>query len=112
MKNNQLPSIETIVKERVDAGIAGPAEVLVYFKGDLDDADYSDETKRSLLAELEKSKHETVVPITITTILDPGISVAMPEEMVHQINHILDDLGLKGHVYSDYRPTAVALTVP
>jgi len=49
---NEVPSIEEIVRRRILAGIADVAETMWYLTGDLDDAEFSDETKERLWQEL------------------------------------------------------------
>jgi hypothetical protein len=48
--------IEQIVERRINVGIAGSAEAELYFKGDLDDGEYTPEFKRQLLAEVEEAE--------------------------------------------------------
>jgi hypothetical protein len=56
MADNKLPSIDQIVEERIGLGIAGNAEFQCYMKGYLDDSEYSEETKLSLISEIEEDK--------------------------------------------------------
>ncbi|HEX2987916.1 MAG TPA: hypothetical protein VHS06_07070 [Chloroflexota bacterium] len=54
----KLPHIEKIVKQRVAAGIAGDAEFILWLKGDLEDASYSDKFKQQLLDELAEATRQ------------------------------------------------------
>ncbi len=51
-----FPSIEEIVKQRIEIGIAGSAESDLYWGGDLDESEYSDEAKEQLLAEVKQAE--------------------------------------------------------
>ncbi len=62
MAKRSLPSIEWIVKKRVDAGIAGYAETICYMKDYLDDSDWSDERKLELLEELKQARKQKRQP--------------------------------------------------
>jgi hypothetical protein len=51
-----LPDIKEIVKQRIEVGIAIFSERELYYGGDLDDSEYSDEAKEQLLAEIKQVK--------------------------------------------------------
>ncbi len=57
-RDNTLPSIHEIVEARVDIGIAGSAESELFYKGDLEEHEYSDDFKRKLIGELQKALQE------------------------------------------------------
>ncbi len=55
-RDETLPSMEEIVEQRFNAGIAGYAESRLFLEGDIVEDDYDDTMKRRLLTELEEHK--------------------------------------------------------
>ncbi len=53
-RNKTLPTMEEIVEQRFNAGIAGYAESRLFLEGDIVEDDYDDDMKRRLLKELEE----------------------------------------------------------
>lgn len=98
MRHN-LPSIESIVEQRMNAGIAESAEVEVYYRGDLVESDYSDETKQRLLAELELSKHETVRQTYFSIVFAPGIPLDVAKQFSAKLTEFVGkEIGYPAHV--------------
>src|SRR4051794_17463429 len=79
--SKRLPSIVKVVEKRIDAGIAQAAESELYYKGDLVDEEYDDETKRELLAELELAKQQTVRQAYFSIVFAPGIPLGAASQI-------------------------------
>jgi hypothetical protein len=109
--SKHLPSIVEIVEKRIDAGIAQAAESELYYKGDLVDEDYDDETKRDLLDELELAKQKTVRPAYFSIMFTPGIPLGAASRISAKLAaFIAKEIGYPAHVSDPFDSDADWLT--
>ena len=110
---NKLPSIEEIVERRIKAGIAKAAEFELFYKGDLNDEEYSDETKQELLDELELAKQQTVRRAYFSIVFAPGIPLGAASQISAKLAaFVAKEIGYPAHVSDPFDSDADSWLTP